>query len=61
MTIDTDRCSGHGRCYVLAPTVFDDDVDGRPVVLVPGDLDDDQVVAATVAVDNCPESAITLA
>ncbi len=26
--IDTDRCSGHGRCYTLAPQVFAPDDEG---------------------------------
>lgn len=26
--IDTDRCSGHGRCYALAPEVFAPDDEG---------------------------------
>ena len=61
VVIDEERCSGHGRCYVLAPAVFDDDDDGKPVVLVTADLDDEPLAAARIAVNNCPESAISLA
>ena len=25
VTVDADRCTGHGRCYTLAPDVFDAD------------------------------------
>ena len=27
VVIDTERCTGHGRCYSLAPAVFTDDDD----------------------------------
>jgi len=58
-TIDPHRCNGHGRCYGLAPAVFDADADGRGMVIV--DLaEPDQVAAARLAVANCPEQAILL-
>jgi ferredoxin len=25
VSVDADRCTGHGRCYTLAPDVFDAD------------------------------------
>lgn len=59
VVIDTERCSGHGRCYGLSPSVFDSDDDGRGVVVV-GDLDSEQCAAAQVAVSNCPEKAISI-
>ncbi len=61
ITIDTKRCSGHGRCYTLAPEIFDMDDEGFSVLLidtVPGDsplLHD-----AQTAVDACPERAISM-
>lgn len=56
--IDRGRCSGHGRCYMLAPELFDSDDDGFPVVLVEDaePFGDD----AANAVSNCPEQAIAL-
>lgn len=57
---DRSRCQGHGRCYALAPELFDSDDEGFAVVLVSGELDADQVAAATLAADNCPEYAITV-
>lgn len=58
--IGTDLCQGHGRCYDLAPALFDDDEDGYGQVLgdgvVPPDKDDDARRAAL----NCPEHAIRL-
>jgi ferredoxin len=57
--VDPDRCVGHGRCYTLAPDVFDADEVGHSIVLVDevsGELEDQAINAA----QNCPESAITL-
>jgi ferredoxin len=57
--VDADRCEGHGRCYTLAPNVFDADEVGHAVVLVEnvsGDLE----AQALTAEQNCPEGAITL-
>lgn len=57
---DRDRCQGHGRCYALAPELFDADDEGYAVVLVTGDLTDEQLAQAQLAADNCPEYAITV-
>ncbi|OBH77146.1 cytochrome [Mycobacterium mantenii] len=60
ITVDPDRCTGHGRCYSLAPDVFDADEAGYCLVLadeVSGELETQAVTAER----NCPESAITLA
>jgi ferredoxin len=57
--VDADRCTGHGRCYTLAPDVFDADEAGHSIVLVDevsGELESQAVIAE----QNCPESAITL-
>lgn len=55
--IDMDRCTGHGRCYMLAPAVFEADDRGYGVVIaadVPPELEEQ----ARKAVDNCPEQAV---
>jgi ferredoxin len=57
--IDDDRCTGHGRCYALAPEVFEPDDEGHSIVLheeVPADLE----AKARLGVDNCPEQAISI-
>ena len=59
ITIDPDRCNGHGRCYSLATALFVDDDDGRGVVVV-DDVDDDHLAVARTAIANCPEQAIAL-
>ncbi|HAM00674.1 MAG TPA: ferredoxin [Acidimicrobiaceae bacterium] len=58
--LDTERCQGHGRCYSLAPDLFDSDDLGHCVLLV------DEVPAGAEAdarsgVDNCPEQALSIA
>lgn len=55
--VDGARCVGHGRCYVLAPEVFEEDERGHCVVIA------EQVAAELVdearkGESNCPESAI---
>ncbi len=57
LRVDLDKCTGHGRCYDLAPELFDEDEAGHCVLLhakVPAGLEP----KARVAADNCPEEAI---
>lgn len=59
ITLDSDKCQGHGRCYALAPQLFDSDEEGYSVLLAPnGEVPAGQEDAATLAADNCPEFAI---
>ncbi|HUO49159.1 MAG TPA: ferredoxin [Acidimicrobiales bacterium] len=57
--LDAEACQGHGRCYTLAPDVFDSDDLGHCVVtteLVAPEHED----AARQGVENCPERALTI-
>jgi ferredoxin len=59
LTIDSAKCQGHGRCYTLAPDLYEADDEGYGVVkadIVPAD----QVRLAERTVGECPERAITL-
>ena len=59
VVLDRDACTGHGRCYSLAPEVFESDDQGHSIVIaadVPERLRDQARSAAV----NCPESAITI-
>lgn len=58
ISFDRDRCQGHGRCYALAPDVFDCDDEGYAVLLVTGEVPAALEGAARLAADNCPEYAI---
>lgn len=58
--LDDAKCQGHGRCYALAPSLFDSDDEGYAVLKVDGDLTGDQEDDAILASDNCPEYAIEI-
>ena len=57
--VDADLCTGHGRCYTLAPDVFDADEVGHCVVLAE-DISGELEAQARTGEQNCPEQAITL-
>jgi ferredoxin len=57
--LDADRCQGHGRCYVLAPDLFDADDFGHCVLLV-DEVPAGRLDGARSGVENCPEQALTL-
>ena len=59
LRIDSEACTGHGRCYVLAPDVFEPDDEGHSLALV-DDIPPALLDQAQLAVANCPESAITI-
>ena len=59
--IDPDECTGHGRCYRLAPDLltYDDEgyvsIRGQPI-----EVPKDQIEFAQEAEGTCPEGAISL-
>ena len=55
LEIDQERCTGHGRCYALAPNLFDADDFGHAVLIQTEDIDEKE---ARAAVQGCPEEAI---
>lgn len=57
--VDPDICTGHGRCYALAPDLFEADDDGYCSSLSL-ELRPDQETQARIGVDSCPEGAIRL-
>jgi ferredoxin len=59
LVVDAGRCTGHGRCYSLAPALFDADEHGH-CVLLRDDVPPEQERAAKLAAANCPEDAIEL-
>ncbi|MEV5829062.1 ferredoxin [Spirillospora sp. NPDC052242] len=58
VTIDEDRCAGHGVCCSTCPEVFDLNDDGYAVVRVP-EIPAEHEERVHAAVRNCPERAIT--
>lgn len=57
--VDSEVCTGHGRCYVLAPDVFGADDYGH-CVIVHEEVGDALAAQARTGAENCPERAITL-
>ena len=57
VTVDEDRCAGHGMCLTLCPEVFDLTDDGWAVAN-PDEVPAEFEAAAREAIENCPERAI---
>jgi ferredoxin len=58
VTVDDQRCRGHGMCLTLCPEVFHLTDDGYSVA-DPSEVPAGLEVAAQDAIDNCPEQAIS--
>ncbi|MGO9153800.1 ferredoxin [Mycobacterium sp.] len=56
--VNGDRCTGHGRCYTLAPDIFDADEVGHSIVRV-SEVSGELEQQAVTGEQNCPEQAIT--
>ena len=55
--VDRGKCTGHGRCYVLAPEVYQPDEEGCCVI--PNEhVSAEHAANAERAARNCPEDAI---
>ena len=59
VTVDRERCTGHGRCFSLAPSVYESDDDGYGYAPT-GDLPADLTADAEFGRDSCPEQAIDI-
>jgi len=57
--IDEDLCAGHGRCYSLAPGVYDCDDLGRGTVIAE-EVPEGLRAQAELGAQNCPERAIVI-
>ena len=61
VTVAGAQCAGHGRCYSVAPDVYEADHDGfnglrdAVIEIAPGEED-----AALLGAMSCPEGAITV-
>ena len=60
VSIDGDRCQGHGRCYDLAPEIFTEDDEGYSQLVGDGSVAPADEARAQLAVANCPENAISV-
>jgi ferredoxin len=59
VTVDDDRCRGHGVCWSTCPEVFDLSDEDYAVVLTP-EVPAEYEEAVRTAADRCPEHAITV-
>lgn len=61
LVVDREACQGHGRCMAVAPEIVEDlDVTGQPVLENDGEFGPELLKHARAAVDNCPESALSI-
>jgi ferredoxin len=58
--VDPARCQGHNRCISAAPDLFDLDGEGYAAAVGDGTVPPHQHTLARLAVDNCPEEAISI-
>ncbi len=58
VNVDSEKCQGHNRGYVLAPGLFKVDEFGYSTPRGDGTVPKDLEEKARLAVTNCPERAI---
>ena len=58
--VDPDKCQGHNRCYSVSPDLFELDDLGMSSEVGDGIVPAGLATQARLAVDNCPEHAISL-
>jgi len=59
--VDYTLCQGHGRCYLLAPELFDSKDDEGHAAYLGGPIDEGdaaRIAVAEKAIENCPEYAL---
>ncbi len=59
LTVDRNRCAGHGLCEEAAPQLLHLDDEGKCVIDVE-DIEEKDLEAAKMAVRVCPVIALTL-
>jgi ferredoxin len=57
--VDEAACTGHGRCYALAPEIFEPDDQGHTIARFT-DIPDELCDKARNAIENCPERALSI-
>ena len=58
--VDDSRCEGHGRCYALAPELFESDDIGNGHEVGDGSVPAGLEEKARKAALNCPERAVLI-
>jgi ferredoxin len=60
VVINADACTGQGRCFGIAPELFDFDVLGNGVVKGDGKVTPELVEKSRLSEANCPEHSISI-
>ena len=60
LKIDSSKCQGHNRCYMICPELIDVDDFGIAQALSNAAIPTELLEKAKLAAANCPEYAITL-
>ena len=61
ISVSESLCSGHGRCYTVAPEVYESDEEGFNALRGETvEVEAGKEEAARRGADSCPESAITI-
>jgi ferredoxin len=61
VAVDREMCVGHAQCSAICPTVFGSDEYGYAVLVTPdGTVPAGDEADARLAVDSCPEQALSL-
>ncbi len=58
--VNANLCQGHNRCFSLAPELFEVDDFGLATAVNDGNVPAGMEEKAQLAIDNCPEFAITV-
>jgi ferredoxin len=61
VVLDRSACVGHAQCSAICPAVFTNDELGYAVLLAGGVVPPGAEEDAELAVDSCPEQAISIA
>jgi len=59
VSVDLDRCQGHGKCMLACPEVFSEDIQGYPQVTVT-EVGAELQASVRHSAEDCPERAITI-
>ena len=60
VAIDRAMCVGHAQCSAICPSVFTSDDEGFSQLVGDGAVPRNDEDAAQLAVDSCPEQAISI-
>jgi ferredoxin len=60
ISVDDSRCEGHGRCYAIAPELFEADEIGNGHAIGKGSVPPELEDKARKAALNCPERAVLI-